>query len=57
MTRELIIIDDPYRPNSCPLDYPERMSKILETLRSRGVIITINQIVHDKEIQLCKEDK
>lgn len=57
MNKELIIIDDPYRPNSCPIDYPERMSKILETLRSRGVVVTVSQIVHDKEIQLCKEDK
>jgi len=57
MTRELIIIDDPYRPNSCPIDYPERMSKLLETLKSRGIIVTVSQIVHDKEIQLYTEDK
>ncbi len=57
MNRELLIIDDPYRPNSCPIDYPERMNKLLETLKSRGVIIFISQIVHDREIELCKEDK
>lgn len=56
MNKELIIIDDPYRPNSCPIDYPEKMSKLLETLKSRGVVISISQIFHDKEITLCKEN-
>jgi hypothetical protein len=55
MNRKLIIIDDPYRANSCPIDLPEIRRKMLETLKSRGVILTVTQVVHDKEIKWFEE--